>query len=97
MKKIWKSKPKVSSSPTAAAVPRKVPLDIYMLTYSIPENFGGMTNVLLHRARSFANLGEKRIDVLTLDADMDLPHAVARLEERGYLGESNVRLRNVWH
>lgn len=56
-----------------------------------------MTNVLLHRARSFASLREKRIDVLTLDADMDFPHTVVRLEERGFLGESNVRLRNAWH
>src|SRR5699024_1748241 len=70
---------------------------IYMLTYSIPENFGGMTNVLLHRARSFAEQGGRQVDVLTIDADMDLAATKARLDARGYLGDSKVRLRNLWY
>src|SRR5699024_8745502 len=74
----------------------KVPA-IYMLTYSIPEKFGGMTNVLLHRAGSFAELGGRQIDVLTIDADMDFVATKERLDTQGLLADSNVRLRNLWH
>src|SRR5699024_10749604 len=55
-----------------------------------------MTNVLLHRAGSFAELSGRQIDVLTFDADMDFVATKERLDAQGFLGDSNVRLRNLW-
>src|SRR5699024_12535531 len=67
-----------------------------MLTYSVPENVVGMTKVLLHRAGSFAELSGRQTDVLTVDADMDFVATKERLDAQGFLGDSNVRLRNLW-
>lgn len=71
------------------------PEPIYGLTWSIPENFGGMTNVLLHRSSAFARLGGRRIDILTLAQDLDVRSCTRELRSSGRLGKG-VRLRNLW-
>ncbi|WP_199039859.1 glycosyltransferase [Glycomyces salinus] len=71
------------------------PEPIYGITWSIPENFGGMTNVLLHRSAAFARLGGRRIDILTLAGDLDLRSCTRELRSSGRLGKG-VRLRNLW-
>jgi poly(glycerol-phosphate) alpha-glucosyltransferase len=68
---------------------------IYGLTWSIGKEFGGLTNVLLHRNAVFSRLGRRRIDILTLAPKFDTRAAKLRLWKQGYIGK-DVRLRNVW-
>ncbi|WP_205328287.1 glycosyltransferase [Glycomyces sp. YM15] len=68
---------------------------IYGLTWSIGKEFGGLTNVLLHRNAVFSSLGRRRIDILTLAPNFDTRAAKLRLWKQGYIGKS-VRLRNIW-
>jgi poly(glycerol-phosphate) alpha-glucosyltransferase len=67
----------------------------FALTWSIPDDFGGMTSALLHRSRAFVRLGGAPVDVLTFDARPDYPHVEQRLRQRGELIEG-MRLLNVW-
>lgn len=64
------------------------------LTWSIPEHFGGLTTVMLHRARTFARFG-RSIELLTLAPCDDLDAERARLMASGHLDESSV-FRNFW-
>lgn len=68
---------------------------IYGLTWSIGKEFGGLTNVLLHRNDVFSKLGRRRIDILTLASNFDTRVVRLRLWKQGYIGK-RVRLRNVW-
>ncbi|PJJ71830.1 poly(glycerol-phosphate) alpha-glucosyltransferase [Diaminobutyricimonas aerilata] len=67
----------------------------FALTWSIPDQFGGMTSALLHRSRSFVHLGGVAVDVLTLDDRADYPEIERRLRERGELVDG-MRLLNLW-
>ena len=71
------------------------PEPIFGLTWSIPKDFGGLTNVFLHRNSVFARLGERRIDLLTLAPDLDVAAAERELAAAGLLDE-RLRLRNLW-
>jgi len=66
-----------------------------VLTWSIPDDFGGMTSALLRRSRAFVRLGGVAVDVLTLDARPDYPSVEARLRAAGELVDG-VRLVNLW-
>lgn len=68
---------------------------VYGLTWSIGKEFGGLTNVLLHRNDVFSRLGRRRIDILTLAPNFDTRIVRLRLMKQGYIGKG-VRLRNLW-
>ena len=65
------------------------------LTWSIPDDFGGMTSALLRRSRAFVRLGGVEVDVLTLDTRPDYPSVEARLRAAGELVDG-MRLLNLW-
>ena len=67
----------------------------FALTWSIPDNFGGMTAALLHRSRSFVRLGGSPVDILTFDARPDYPAVERELRDRGELVDG-MRLLNLW-
>lgn len=67
----------------------------FALTWSIPDNFGGMTSAMLHRSRAFVRLGARPVDILTFDARTDYPEVAKRLRESGELIEG-MRLLNLW-
>jgi poly(glycerol-phosphate) alpha-glucosyltransferase len=67
----------------------------FALTWSIPDDFGGMTSALLRRSRAFVRLGGVAVDVLTLDARPDYPSVEARLRAAGELVDG-MRLVNLW-
>lgn len=68
---------------------------VYDLTWSIPDDFGGLTKVMLRRSRNFVTLLGLRVDVLTLDYRLDVSEARVRLRESGELIDG-MELRNVW-
>ncbi|MEU6858699.1 glycosyltransferase [Glycomyces sp. NPDC046736] len=68
---------------------------IYGLTWSIGKEFGGLTNVLLHRNSVFSKLGRRKIDILTLAPNFDTRVVRLRLLKQGYISKG-VRLRNIW-
>lgn len=68
---------------------------VISLTWGIPEEFGGLTSVLLRRAAMIAELGGRDVPILTLDASLDLERMRSRLTARGALGPG-VQLRNCW-
>ncbi|GAA4834545.1 hypothetical protein GCM10023221_09160 [Luteimicrobium xylanilyticum] len=90
----------LASASRSAGADREVkhfPDDRYVaLAWTIPDEFGGITNVLLHRTATVAARTGRTIDLLTLAPDLDLDRAVNRLRESGRL-KPGVRLRNVWH
>ncbi len=67
----------------------------FVLTWSIPDQYGGMTRALLHRSRAFVNLAGTPVDVLTFDPRPDYDVVEARLRERGHLIDG-MRLLNLW-
>ena len=66
-----------------------------VLSWSIPEPFGGMTGALLHRSRAFVRLANRPVDILTLDDRLDLPELVDRLRRAGELIDG-IRILNIW-
>lgn len=99
MKLPWKRKPQAVEAQALSAQSQRRGLPegrFVMLTWAIPEDFGGLTNVLLHRAWTFAELGEKQIDILTFDSAMDMDATRRRLEQERRFGTGDVRLRNLW-
>ncbi|MFC4333781.1 glycosyltransferase [Salininema proteolyticum] len=77
-------------------VKRSLPREpIYGLTWTIPDNFGGLTSVLLHRSSTFARLGRRRVDILTLAYGLDVRARERELRETGRLAKK-ARLRNLW-
>lgn len=70
-------------------------LRVFELTWAIPSEFGGMTSVMLRRARNFAQLQNLPIDILTLDYKMDLAEVETRLRDSQELVDG-VRIRNLW-
>ncbi|MGG7463531.1 glycosyltransferase [Plantibacter sp. YIM 135347] len=65
------------------------------MTWGIPDDFGGMTNAMLHRSRAFVRLGGQSVDIVTFDARPDYPQLEARLREQGQLIDG-VRIVNLW-
>lgn len=66
-----------------------------MLTWSIPDNFGGMTSALLHRSRAFVRLAGRPVDILTFDARTDYAVVERDLRDRGELIDG-MALVNLW-
>ncbi len=67
----------------------------YAVTWGIPDNYGGMTNALLHRSRAFVRLGGITVDILTVDARPDYPELSERMLDNGEL-VPGMRIVNVW-
>ncbi|MGW8568496.1 glycosyltransferase [Isoptericola sp. NPDC055881] len=65
-------------------------------TWTIPDDYGGMTSALLRRSRAFVQEAGVPVRVLTFSPDLDLDAARAMLEERGEL-VPGLTLHNVWH
>jgi poly(glycerol-phosphate) alpha-glucosyltransferase len=67
----------------------------FAVTWSIPDDFGGMTSAMLQRSRAFVRLGGARVDVLTFDARPDYPEVEQRLRSRGEMIDG-MRLLNLY-
>jgi poly(glycerol-phosphate) alpha-glucosyltransferase len=65
------------------------------MTWSVPEQFGGMTSALLHRSRAFVRLGGVPVDVLTFDPQLDSVAVERRLRQSGELIDG-MRLLNLY-
>ena len=68
---------------------------VYHLLWGIPASFGGMTTVALRRASLLADIGRRRMEVLTLSPDLT-PRARQRELYREGLISRRVRIRNLW-
>lgn len=67
----------------------------FAVTWGIPDTYGGMTSVLLHRSRAFQQLGGQAVEVLTFDGRPDYPTVERDLRERGELVPT-MKLTNLW-
>ncbi|MGX5697794.1 glycosyltransferase [Agromyces soli] len=67
----------------------------FAVTWSIPDEYAGMTAAMLARCDSFARLAGTPVDVLTFDARPDTPQLAERLRERGALADG-VGLLNLY-
>ncbi|GAA1769527.1 hypothetical protein GCM10009747_33340 [Agromyces humatus] len=67
----------------------------FAVTWSIPDDYGGMTAAMLQRSSAFSRLGGTPVDVLTFDARSDTADLEKRLRERGVL-HHGVRLVNLY-
>lgn len=67
----------------------------FVLTWSIPADYGGLTAALLQRSRLFDRLGGAAVDVLTCDDREDPARVAADLARREALSE-RVRVVNLW-
>lgn len=65
------------------------------VTWGIPDQHGGMTSALLHRARAFVRLAGREVDIVTFDAIPDLVAVRERLVDAGEL-VPGMRLRNPY-
>lgn len=65
------------------------------ITWSIPDDYGGMTSAMLHRSRALARATGSTIDVLTFEPRGGFDEVRARLTARGELTDG-VRLRNLY-
>lgn len=70
------------------------PLRRLAITWSIPDDFGGMTSAMLHRSRALAAATGEPVDVLTFDPRTDYDLIRAKLTASGEL--DGVRLRNLY-
>lgn len=68
---------------------------VFDLTWSIPQEYGGLTKVMLRRSRNFVTRLGLSVDVLTLDYRLDVDEARDRLRGSGELIDG-MRLRNAW-
>jgi poly(glycerol-phosphate) alpha-glucosyltransferase len=66
-----------------------------VVTWGIPDNFGGMTAAFLHRSRAFVRLAGVSVDVLTFDTRADYPALERDLRRSGELVEG-MRILNLW-
>ncbi|WP_418276187.1 glycosyltransferase [Isoptericola jiangsuensis] len=64
-------------------------------TWTIPEEYGGMTSALLRRSRAFVEHAGVPVRVLTFDPALDVRAAVGRLEDRDEL-VPGLTIHNVW-
>jgi poly(glycerol-phosphate) alpha-glucosyltransferase len=65
------------------------------VTWSIPDDFGGMTRAMLQRSQAFVHLGRVTVGILTFDARPDYPDVERRLREAGELTDG-MRLHNLY-
>ncbi|MFE5670796.1 glycosyltransferase [Agromyces sp. NPDC056523] len=65
------------------------------ITWSIPDEFGGMTAAMFRRSAAFARLAGAEVDVLTFDGRPGHPAVRARLAERGEPADG-VRVLNLY-
>jgi len=69
-------------------------LSHFAVTWALPDDFGGMTSVILRRSAGFAAAGAP-VTVLTFDDRLDTPAAVAALRRRGVLADG-VDVLHLW-
>ncbi|MBD8022617.1 glycosyltransferase [Microbacterium gallinarum] len=67
----------------------------FAVTWSIPDDFGGMTEAILRRSRAFSEVVGTPVDVLTFDSRPDHPALAERLRRAGSLGEG-IRILNLY-
>jgi poly(glycerol-phosphate) alpha-glucosyltransferase len=65
------------------------------VTWSIPDDFGGMTRAMLQRSQAFVRLGGVTVGILTFDARPDYPDVERRLRDAGDLIDG-MRLHNLY-
>ena len=75
--------------------PRFPPGKQLVLTWSLPQPFGGMTGALMHRSRAFVRLAHRPVDILTLDDRLDLTEVTQRLTRSGEVIDG-IRILNIW-
>lgn len=69
---------------------------IYVLVSIIPETFGGMITVAMQRASAFADLDNRKVEILTKSPNMvDQKTRTEQLRDAGQISD-NVQIRNVW-
>ncbi|HET7414639.1 MAG TPA: alpha-glucosyltransferase N-terminal domain-containing protein, partial [Arthrobacter sp.] len=67
----------------------------FIVTWGVPEQFGGLTSMCLYRARLFDELGNIDISVLTFDLNPQYESVTATLRSTGQLS-SRTRLLNIY-
>ena len=67
----------------------------FAVTWSIPDDYGGMTAAMLQRSSAFSRLGGTPVDVLTFDTRADTADLELRLRERGVI-DQGVRFVNLY-
>lgn len=82
----------LNAAPTARLLPAG---RHFAVTWSLPAEFAGRTNAMLHRSRSFASVGGAPVDILTFDDFRDYSVLRGVLDEQGFLSEGT-RIRNLW-
>ena len=63
----------------------------FAVTWGLPDDFGGMTSVVLRRSAGFAAAGAP-VTVLTFDDRLDTEAAVTALRRRGVIADDTFRL-----
>lgn len=91
MKLLHRLKRAINARKSSTSVGERV----YDLTWSIPQDFGGLTKVMLRRSRNFVALLGSRVDILTLDYRLDVDSAREKLRVSGELIDG-MSLRNAW-
>ncbi|WP_210604467.1 glycosyltransferase [Brevibacterium oceani] len=66
-----------------------------VVTWAIPDNFGGMTKALLHRSESFVRHAGVSVDILTFDWRESYEPVRERLRQSGALIDG-MRVLNFW-
>ena len=82
----------LNTAPTARLLPTG---RHFAVTWSLPAEFRGRTNAMLHRSRSFASVGGAPVDILTFDDFRDYSVLRGVLNEQGFLSRGT-RIRNLW-
>ncbi|MHC2999126.1 glycosyltransferase [Microbacterium sp. HJ5] len=67
----------------------------FAVTWSVPDDFGGMTEAMLRRSRAFDQVADTPVDVLTFDARPDYPEVERRLRASGALSPG-IRILNLY-
>lgn len=67
-----------------------------VITWWIPDDFGGMTNAMLHRSRAFATYAGQKVDILTFNFELSLQEIECELRADGTL-TADLALRNLWN
>ena len=74
--------------------PTPSPLRHFAVTWGLPDDFGGMTRVVLRRSAGFAAAGSP-VTVLTFDDRLDTASTVAELRRRGVIAPG-VEVLHLW-
>lgn len=67
----------------------------FLVTWSVPEHFGGLTSMCLYRARLFDELGNVDSTILTFDVNPQYEAVAATLRSTGQLS-ARTRLLNIY-